>query len=1676
MAVSSSGNDPTGLQSLDQPIGRAGNDTIAIITGVQGDVFVIDGKKLKVTEGQELALGNTVLCEGSSAALVTLLTGQVFSLGHDQSVELNARFLELVNEILDEGSLEEGINFDLLAQALEDGGNLEELLPAPAAGGEQAAGAAGAAGTRAARVELTGATVTPESGFDTEGLSRQSTIEAPRDFEFPLTLGSDAPLELSFQDVALFQDEEFSLNLADYVTGGSGQEQLIFTVGDLPPGLSFDSTTSTIAGAATNAAAQLNNGLYGVSITVTAVDSRLDPVDDILTISVADVNDSPLAGGSVVFSNIAEDSLLTITEVSLISDAVDPDRDDLSVSNVRLLEGEGELVVGSDGGYVFNPAENWFGDVVIAYQLTDGVLFSGDTAATFSVTAVNDAPVAVGDGLILTEMNSAVTVDLLSNDYDVDGDELSISSATANVGEVVINANGSVTYIPPDDYIGRDLLSYAITDGNGAQSVSLALVNIRVGNLPPDLGADVDLEIAENTLELGQFFATDPDGDLLSYSLEGADAALFQIDSNQNIRFIAAADFEMPSDANSDGTYAITLVATDDGPLNLSDSQNITVTVTNVIENTAPSLGLDQSINLNEDESFVGNFSGSDLENDSLAYELSGADAALFSIDALGNLSFINIPSSDLDARSYNVTVNVIDDGEGALSDSQNLTVNVLAVNDLPVAETLPTQELVENFSSYSIDLTLLFSDEETADGDLVYSVSGNANIGVSIDANGIATITGAADWTGTENITFTATDAGGLSVDASADFVVSAYNEAPTTTGLADQNLTEDFASYTIDLKDIFADIETVDGDLVYSVAGNTNIGVAIDSNGIATITSTADWNGTENLTFTATDAGGLSVDAAADFVVGADNDAPTTTGLADQNLTEDFASYTIDLKDIFEDVETVDGDLAYSVSGNTNIGVSIDASGIATITNTPDWSGTENISFSAQDTGGLSVAANADWSVTAVADAPIVTFDQNLVNVANQNEIPPPASTGLVLSFYDDLNNQDRDAALQEGVIDPSSATSSVRVHTGFGDATDVVNTGTVQTDGSTVEIGIGDSYSITGLIYLEEGSSYRFSGYHDDSMRIELGGQTMLSTTGDSYGNYGLGHTITGTEFVAPAHGYYSLEVFVNNVSGIGQFSVNLSENAGDEKTLSSNNFSLYSNVSELLAAGGQFEGFVASSDNLDGGFFEQSINVGLSDTYIEISNIVVSLQDVDGSETLQSLVLSDIPVGATLIDGTNTFFSSNALTEVDLLVDGWNLDNIQILPPAEFVGEIILGLTATSVESSNGSTASTLENIQVVVTDANNAVGDLDDDLVGDLRVAYGTDADDVITMPVLSDVTFGATSESVFGDDDAFEFLFSNADSPIASVSINLLDGTWDPGNGGGSYGVEIGAQSAGLALTTNDFSFSDGDSVLTLDVSGQTISAGDSIQFGLDFDNVGPGNSNEAGLLADYAEFTVTLVNGDSQTVIVNNANDGDIDTAAAQATITASALIGKNGDDSLTGSLGDELIVGGLGDDTLFGAEGNDSLHGGLDNDIIFGDAGDDMLAGDAGDDFLSGGMGQDILFGGDGDDIFYWQSSDFVAGPVEEDVVVDFEVGVGGDILDLADILQGESADSLSLDGYLNFSTDGDDTRVEVDIDGNSSGTDFSILLQGVDLGALGNDQLILQQLLDQGNLQTD
>ena len=91
------------------------------------------------------------------------------------------------------------------------------------------------------------------------------------------------------------------------------------------------------------------------------------------------------------------------------------------------------------------------------------------------------------------------------------------------------------------------------------------------------------------------------------------------------------------------------------------------------------------------------------------------------------------------------------------------------------------------------------------------------------------------------------------------------------------------------------------------------------------------------------------------------------------------------------------------------------------------------------------------------------------------------------------------------------------------------------------------------------------------------------------------------------------------------------------------------------------------------------------------------------------------------------------------------------------------------------------------------------------------------------------------------------------------------------------------------------------------------------------------------------------------------------------------------------------------------------------------------------------------------------------------DNDIIADFSVDQG-DILHLGELLSAENSENL--DHYLHFTQSGADTRIEIDVDGDGSGTDKEILLQGIDLtqGGSLSDIQIINNLLDQQALVTD
>ncbi|WP_139121157.1 tandem-95 repeat protein, partial [Vibrio parahaemolyticus] len=197
---------------------------------------------------------------------------------------------------------------------------------------------------------------------------------------------------------------------------------------------------------------------------------------------------------------------------------------------------------------------------------------------------------------------------------------------------------------------------------------------------------------------------------------------------------------------------------------------------------------------------------------------------------------------------------------------------------------------------------------------------------------------------------------------------IVNRVNDAPTVeNAIADQVLSEDFASYTIDLNDAFKDSDSA---LNFSVSGNSNVLVSIE-NGIATISPTADWNGSETLTFTATDPSGESVSQTVNFTV-----ASVADIVADKaTVVEDTPTI---IKVLGNDTFEGDGKVVSldANNGPANGTVSVNPDGSVTYTPNDNYHGADSFTYIVTS-GGVSESTTVEVNVTPVNDAPVAKND---------------------------------------------------------------------------------------------------------------------------------------------------------------------------------------------------------------------------------------------------------------------------------------------------------------------------------------------------------------------------------------------------------------------------------------------------------------------------------------------------------------------------------------------------------------------------------------------------------------------------------------------------------------------------------------------------------------------------
>nr|WP_067293656.1 Ig-like domain-containing protein [Marinobacterium profundum] len=164
--------------------------------------------------------------------------------------------------------------------------------------------------------------------------------------------------------------------------------------------------------------------------------------------------------------------------INVLSNDSDADGDSLSVASFTQASNGSVIAEGASLRYV--PNAGFSGTDGFSYVATDGKDLSGSAWVSVSVTAVsaNTAPVALDDSAEVAK-DSAVSIAVLANDSDIDGDTISILSWTqGGKGSVELSADGTQLVYSRGSRRGGDTFTYTITDGaltaQATVSVSLA--------------------------------------------------------------------------------------------------------------------------------------------------------------------------------------------------------------------------------------------------------------------------------------------------------------------------------------------------------------------------------------------------------------------------------------------------------------------------------------------------------------------------------------------------------------------------------------------------------------------------------------------------------------------------------------------------------------------------------------------------------------------------------------------------------------------------------------------------------------------------------------------------------------------------------------------------------------------------------------------------------------------------------------------------------------------------------------------------------------------------------------------------------------------------------------------------------------------------------------------------
>ncbi|MBA6392434.1 tandem-95 repeat protein, partial [Colwellia sp. BRX10-3] len=477
-----------------------------------------------------------------------------------------------------------------------------------------------------------------------------------------------------------------------------------------------------------------------------------------VTLNINSINDVPVLGNDsyIIDEDIALNILVGDAN-QLLSNDSDADGDTLTVNSTPISNvSNGSLTLNSDGSFNYIPTLNFNGTDSFTYQVSDGNGGIAQGNVTLTVSAVNDIPVAVADAYSVNEdivLNILATDanNLLNNDSDVDGDNLTVSLVTGTSnGTLSLNSDGAFSYTPNLNFNSTDSFIYQVSDGNGGTAQASVTLTVNAVNDMP-LALDDSYSFAEDftwvraVTDGDQLLSndTDADGDVLTVNttpVSGVSNGTLTLNSDGSFTYIPDADFfsqdsftyEISDGKGGTAQASVTLIvnAVNDIPVVVSNTKSFT---------------FDEDITLSKLATDADNLlsGASDVEGDSLTVTLDSGVTNNGSLTVNNDGSFQYIPNLNINGIDADTFTYQVSDGNGGVSETITVALNIQAVNDAPIPDTSPYTFSIDEGESVG-DVVGTVSATDIENDTLAYSLSAGDTSLFTIDpSTGVITAKG---------------------------------------------------------------------------------------------------------------------------------------------------------------------------------------------------------------------------------------------------------------------------------------------------------------------------------------------------------------------------------------------------------------------------------------------------------------------------------------------------------------------------------------------------------------------------------------------------------------------------------------------------------------------------------------------------------------------------------------------------------------------------------------------------------------------------------------------------------------------------------------------------------------------------------------------------------------------